>query len=156
MASSRECQQFMKARKVQEVRDQGKISYAEALKRVEGKTSAQSLVNGTFSGAGPAGGSSSAPNNQEVLVVNKEDLLAFIVDVIYGARDKKSRSDIIKCVSEAAVRFLGLRDYAPQALHAFMRTSQKAMSQPDPGDKDTRKEEEVCDMVDWDFEEDDV
>lgn len=156
MASSRECQLFMKARKVQEVWDRVKISYAEALKRVEEKTSAQSLVNRPFSGTGPAGVSSSAPNNQEVLVVNKEALLTFIVDVNYGARDKKSRSDIIKCVSEAAVRFLGLRDYAPQALHAFMRTVQKAMSQPDSGGEDTRKEEEVCDMVDWDFEEDDV
>lgn len=157
MASSRECHQFMKAKQVQEVRDQKKMSYAEAVKKVERETSAQSVVNKPSSGSGSAGVSHSPPNNQEVLVVNKEDLLAFIVDVLFGTRERKSRSDIIKFVSEAAVRFLGLRDYTPQALHSFMRTSQMTMSQPDTGgEEETREEEEMCDIVEGEGGKNDV
>lgn len=157
MASSRECHQFMKAKQVQEIRDQKKMSYAEAVKKVERETSAQSVVNKPSSGSGSAGVSHSPPNNQEVLVVNKEDLLAFIVDVLFGTRERKSRSDIIKFVSEAAVRFLGLRDYTPQALHSFMRTSQMTMSQTDTGgEEETREEEEMCDIVEGEGGKNDV
>lgn len=151
MASFKECGHFVKAKQVQEVRDQHKISYAAALKRVEG---ARGPVN---VGSIPVGGSlvshhpSSVMTNQ--IVINKESLLAFIVDVIYGAREKKSRSDIIKFVSEAAVRFLGVKEYSPQSLHEFMKARQ-VLSRQESRSPSELGDEEGEDMEDTEFCED--
>lgn len=153
MASSKECHQFIKAKQVQEIKESQKIAYAEALKKVGKNTNTPSSVK--TSPNVPIEGSRLLPNssNQGLVVVNKEALLAFMVDVLYGARDKQSRSDIIKFVSEAAVRFLGFKDYAPQDLHAFMRARQEPLCQPDPGDESEEDEEEGCDIEECDFED---
>lgn len=128
MASSRECSLFMKAKKVQEVKEQQKITYAEALKKVEGGSgpavaranSGRLLVQSQLS--------SDVTEAQSGLVIQRESLLAFIVDVIYGAREKKSRSDIIQFVAEAANRFLGPEKSSPKNLYQYMRTVQVSKS----------------------------
>lgn len=91
--------------------------------------------------------------SRQEIVINKEALLAFMVDVIYGAREKKSRSDVIKFVSEAAVRFLGVKDYSPQSLHEYMRVSQEQTVQ-ESSSQSERGDEEGEDMDDGGLVED--
>lgn len=66
--------------------------------------------------------------------------------MVFGTREKKSRSDIIKFVAEAAVRFLGLKGYVPQALHEFMRVSQMTTTQNDEGGEEDGLEMEEGDL----------
>ncbi|CAL9698214.1 unnamed protein product [Knipowitschia caucasica] len=124
MASSKDCAVFAKAKRVQEVKEQHKISYAEAVKKVEGKPQAQAVVMAPPNASKRRIETHGSPNQD--LVVNKESLMAFIVDVVYGSRGKKSRSDLIKWVVESAGRFLGLKDYAPQLLFGYMKEVQEA------------------------------
>lgn len=60
---------------------------------------------------------------------------------------KKSRSDVIKFMSEAAVRFLRVKDYSPQSLHEYMRVSQEQAVQ-EPSSQSERGDEEGEDMDD--------
>lgn len=147
MASFKECGHFLKARQVQEVRDQHKISYAEALKKVEGSRAPDPVVRMPVSGPTVSRQQPSQVLSRQEVVINKEALLAFMVDVIYGAREKKSRSDVIKFVSEAAMRFLGVKDYSPQSLHEYMRVNQEQAVQ-ESSSQPEREEEEGEDMDD--------
>lgn len=134
MASSRECTHFVKAKKVQEVQNHSKISYAEALKKVEGAKTP--VIAETL----PKGYAAAVRDSNEISF-SKESFLAFIVAVVHGAWDKKTSSDVIKFVAGAADRFLGVRGYSPEELHAFMHASQESlpagqgsMSQIEKGD----------------------
>ncbi|CAJ1086725.1 Hypothetical predicted protein [Xyrichtys novacula] len=70
------------------------------------------------------------------IVVKKESLLAFMVDVVYATgatkgKDKElSRSDIMRAVVEAAGRFLGTGACDPLELHKFMTDCQKKATKP--------------------------
>lgn len=55
--------------------------------------------------------------------------------MVHHTQEMKSRSDTIRFVSEGAVRFLGLKDYAPESLHKFMRASQVITSNTERGDE---------------------
>lgn len=61
----------------------------------------------------------------------------------------------MKFVSEAAVRFLGIKEYSPQSLHEFMKTrqvisSQESGSPSEIGDEEGEEMEEqvFCENVD--------
>ena len=127
MASFRGCVHSEKARHVQEVKEQHNISYAEAVRRIDG-------------GRGSAGSSQMAPLPARLprpavplpadsIVVQKESLMAFMADVVYATRGKGSRSDIIRAVVEAAGRFLGTGSYSPESLYEFMKGRQVVVSQ---------------------------
>ena len=153
LASFKECGHFVKAKQVQEVRDQHKISYAAAVKRVEGLRGPGNVERTPTGGSLMSHLPSSDMSNQ--IRINKESLLAYIVDVIFGAREKRSRSDIIKFVPEAAVRSLGIKEYSPQSLHEFMKTrqvipSQESRSPSEIGDEEGEEMEEpvLCENVD--------
>ena len=60
----------------------------------------------------------------EVVTVQAMDMqsfLAFVVDAIWATKNKKTRSDVIKVVTEAAGRFLVGAKIGPEELHTFMR-----------------------------------
>lgn len=121
MASSKECNFFVKAKKVQEVQMGSKITYAEALKKVEG---AKEPVNvGKIHG----GKAPSAVRDSNEISFSKESFLAFIVEVVVGARDKKTSSDVIQVVARAADRCLGIKGYTPEELHGYLTTSQESL-----------------------------
>lgn len=81
---------------VTEVRDQHKISCSEALKKVEGLSETVSCGRMPMDGSLVFHLPLSAITNQEVFVVNKESLLAFIFDMGYGTQENKSRFDITR------------------------------------------------------------
>lgn len=54
-------------------------------------------------------------------VMKKQSFLAFMVDVMWAAKNQTRRSDIIKVVIDAAERFLEEMQVGPEQLHTFMR-----------------------------------
>lgn len=56
--------------------------------------------------------------------MSRETFLAFIVDVLVGAKSSNKRSDIIKIVVEAGERFLGVNQFLPEQLHEYMKGKQ--------------------------------
>ena len=54
-------------------------------------------------------------------IEGKQSLLAFMVDVVWAARNITKRSDAIKIVVEAAERFLEEVEMGPEEFHTFMR-----------------------------------
>uniref|UniRef100_A0AAV2J6X9 Uncharacterized protein n=1 Tax=Knipowitschia caucasica TaxID=637954 RepID=A0AAV2J6X9_KNICA len=64
MASSKDCAVFAKAKRVQEVKEQHKISYAEAVKKVEGKPQAQALLFGYMKEVQEAQGAQNQSSSQ--------------------------------------------------------------------------------------------
>lgn len=65
-------------------------------------SSGKSFSNVSIWGSSPP--SKGSIKDVDLFTENKEALLTFSVDVLYGAQDKHSRRDIIKFVSEAAIR----------------------------------------------------
>lgn len=111
--SFKECCHFIKAKQVQDVKEKNRISYVEALKKVEGPCSSSHFAKAPIGGAMVPSLPQVAAAHPDEIVIKKESLLAYIVDVVYATREKKSRSDIIKFVAEASVMFLGLKGYIP-------------------------------------------
>ena len=56
----------------------------------------------------------------DMLVFSRDAFLAFIADVLVGAKSVTRRSDVIKAVVGAADRFLGVRQISPEKLHDYM------------------------------------
>ena len=82
MASFRGCVHSQKARMVQEVKEKSDVSYAEALRRVEMDDARK---GGGRSYAGSVGVSGPAlPVPEGSIVVEKEGIMAFMVEVVYG------------------------------------------------------------------------
>ena len=129
-AAYRECEHTVRARKVQEVKDRDKITYAEAAKRVskeggvEGRGGA--MLGGGLHGNEP--GTSRGPSVPPgMLVMSKEAFLGFIVEVLAEAKklfakDECNESDALGCivrrVAGAAGRFLGVKQ-GPEELHSY-------------------------------------
>ena len=117
-ASFYKCEHFSRAKKVQEVRVKEKISYADAVKRVqteENASQARGRSEGRVEQQGPVG----PVVPPDCLLLKKETLLSFIVDVLAGFKETKNRSDIIKKVVEASDRFLRV-DMSPTDLYEYM------------------------------------
>ena len=133
MASFRGCPQFKKAKHVQDVKEQNKITYAEALKRVNGRRE----YTDSYQESPSPPPHPSLPLDS--IVVKKESLMAFMVDIVYATKGKESRSDIMRAVVEAAGRFLGIGMYNPENLHKFM--SQRQGKAPNPSSQVNEEEE---------------
>lgn len=95
-AGFRCCERFVQAKRVQEVKDQNNMSYAEAAQRVareRGDVSAGTRV--------VLGSQITVPNlpsafPSDMLIFNKESFLSFVSDVLVGAKKAANRSDIIR------------------------------------------------------------
>lgn len=130
MVSFRDCVHHEKARQIQTVRDQQKVSYSEAMKRVEsGRSAAVNNMSRAVPSSQPLPPSVSQVIPPDTLLLQKESLLAFIVDVLVATKSKEKRSDVIKLVVSAAERFLGTRNFLPERLHGYMKEKQ---SMPEP------------------------
>lgn len=133
---------------MQVVKEQYKISYAEAVKKVD----AQAQIPVKAHQKESVGTKElRRSTNQDLMTVSKESLLAFIVDVVYESRTKFSRNDLTKCVVESAVKFLGLKDYAPQSLLQYMKAGQELSQSSIEDDGASRGEEETWSVKDGDL-----
>lgn len=117
------CERFVQAKRVQEVRELNKVSYAEAVKRVDRESG-----NGRSCTRAVVGCQLNASNLQsalpsDMLTLTKEAFLSFVSDVLVGAKKAANRSDIIRLVVGAAERFLGITQM-PEELHQYMKESQ--------------------------------
>ena len=113
ITSFRGCESHITAVEVEKVRAGKDMSYAEAIRQVKG-TGEDSRPVGTS--AHPLPGKGDIMRTDE-----KKSLLAFMVDVVWAARNITKRSDAIKIVVEAAERFLEEVEMGPEELHTFMR-----------------------------------
>ncbi len=142
MASFWRCPHFKRAKHVQEVRDQYKVSYAEAVKRVGGYREVRSVA-GVIQGGSLVSSPPLTPvMSPDTIVVKKESLLAFMADVVYATKKTGSRSDIIKAVAEAAGRFLGMKNYEPQTLHEYMKGGQMSQGSQQQEENEEQAEPE--------------
>lgn len=115
VSSFRGCEHHVRAVGVEKLRVEGKISYADALKKVRGtgEPSRQVVVEVP---------SDSQPDREKVRqIVGTQSFLAFMVDVLWAVRDQTRRSDVIKVVVDAAERFLEEACMGPEELHKYMR-----------------------------------
>lgn len=110
-----ECEHFVWAQRAQRVREHHKVSYAEAVNRVNrehgvGNKKANSIQQ-----------VSQLLQHSPQIILSREKFLAFIVDVLVGAQASVKRSDTIKIVVKAAERFLGVNQFLPEQLHEYMK-----------------------------------
>lgn len=124
MAAFRGCEHFIQAKQIQSNRDQNKVSYMEAVRRGGGEIGAQNIkMSGSVirsQRAFPA----LPVMSPDMLVLSRDAFLAFITDVLVGAKSTMKRSDMIKIVVGAAERFLGVSQLSPEKLHEYMTEKQ--------------------------------
>ena len=99
------CEVMQRENKVQKVRVERGISYAEAV-----KVSREQNPEANERGVGLMGGQQvqQRAGNREGLYVEKRDLVTFIAGVINSTAEVKSKSEKIQLIVKAAVRHLGL------------------------------------------------
>lgn len=90
------CECFVQARRVQVVKDQNKVTYAEAVQRVAIKSR-----NGRSGDRAVLGSQLIVPNllyatPSDMLIFSKESFLSFVSDVLVGAKKAANWSDVIK------------------------------------------------------------
>lgn len=117
------CERFVQAKRVQFVKEQSKVSYAEAVQRVarehgNGKPRDEMVI-----GSQGIESNLSSALSSDLLVFNKESFLSFISDVLVGAKKAVNRSDVIRVVVDAAERYFNIKQ-VPAKLHQFMTESQ--------------------------------
>jgi len=118
------CEHFVQARRVQVVKDQNKVTYAEAVQRVNRESG-----NGGTGDRPVLGCKVSVPilpsaSTSEMLIFSKESFLSFVSDVLVGAKKAANRSDVIRLVVGAAERYLSIKQL-PEKLHQYMMESQQ-------------------------------
>ena len=120
ITSFRGCSHHARAVKVEEVKEKGKISYAEAVKKVLEGEVAEGISVERSNPTVPL-----PPVRKEILAKAAVDLrntrsfLAFIVDVL--ARPSMSLSDRVRGVVQAAGDFLGMEGIDPGEIHSMVR-----------------------------------
>lgn len=117
------CEHFVQARRVQVVKDQNKVTYAEAVQRVTRESG-----NGSPGERPVLGCKVSVPNlppasSSDMLIFSKESFLSFVTDVLVGTKKATNRSDVIRLVVGAAERYLSIKQL-PEKLHQYMMESQ--------------------------------
>ena len=124
MTAFRGCEHFIQAKQMQLNRDQNKVSYVEAVKRAGGELGAQNtkMSNPVLRSQQAFPALPVLP--PDMLVFSRDAFLAFIADVLVGAKSVTRRSDVIKAVVGAADRFLGVRQISPEKLHEYMSEKQ--------------------------------
>lgn len=111
-ASFRGCEHHVRALEVERMKVEGKMSYADALKRVRGVGETTGTVKASAASSLPV-----APRQ----TIGTQSLLAFMADVLWAARNQTKRSDIIRVVVHAADRFLEEVFLGPEELHVYMK-----------------------------------
>lgn len=137
IAAFRGCEYFSKAKQIQDVSIQQKISYAEAVKKVDREQRISKEKIGMM-------GSQYIPSPPTMvasgmLLMTKESFLAFVVDVLVGARTTTKRSDMIKVVVGAAERFLDIKQISPEKLHEYMTDKQSLNTSQLSGSESTEE-----------------
>lgn len=114
VAAFRGCPVHAKAEAVQKMRDENKLSYAEALKRIErtsvghevGVVKQQQMWEKT-------------PDDD--IVIKKAEFLAFFSEAVWRIMERaKNKSDVAREVVAVADRFLGIKDIQPEMLYKYM------------------------------------
>lgn len=113
----------VQARQVQVVRENDKVSYAEAVQRVAGER-----TDSTARERAVMWSQRNVPKlmpalPSDMLIFNKESFLVFVTDVLVGAQKAANRSDISRLVVGAAKMFLGTKQQ-PEKLHQYMIENQ--------------------------------
>ena len=106
-AGFRGCMHFIKARKVETVRDQLKVSYADAVKTVQRGEGARRVNVTRIEGGAPPQALLGLP--PDALVFSRELFLAFIVEVLVGVKMASTRLDNIRMVVKSAERYMGVQ-----------------------------------------------
>ena len=120
ITSFRGCSHHARAVKVEEVKERGKISYAEAVKKVLGDEVAEgSRLERSIPVVQTPQTRREAPAKAAVDLRNTRSFLAFVVDVL--ARPTMSLSDRVRDVVQAAGDFLGMEDIDPGEIHLMVR-----------------------------------
>lgn len=127
-AAYKGCRQYVKAVEVQRVRTNQRVSYAEALRRVNIQQNDKQYPQKPPQP--PRVQIVHTPPDDSIMV-KKIDFLAFIADVVSGSKflGPKNRSDVIKLVSIAAGRYLKM-SVTPESLFQFLKSGEnRTMSQ---------------------------
>ena len=111
-----ECPRRKKETNVKRIREKRGISYAEAVRRTEGKESEERRVVGEV-----AEQREERRNATEVISVDKKCFLAFIAMVINCAVEITGKSERIKMILDAARRFLKVDDVSGEDLDNVLR-----------------------------------
>lgn len=117
------CECFGRARRVQVVKDQNKVTYAEAVQRVAIESGNERSRDRAVLGSQLIVPNLSHVTPSDMLIFNKESFLSFVSDVLVGAKKAANRSDVIKLVVGAAERYLNIKQL-PEKLHQHMMESQ--------------------------------
>lgn len=120
-AAYKGCRHYVKALEIQKVRSNERVSYAEALKRVNNEQGAGNPYPRQLPLAPRVQIVHSPPSDS--FIFKKVDFLAFITDVVSGSKVSKNRSDVIKLVSNAADKYLKMT-ISPESLFQFLKNSE--------------------------------
>ncbi|CAL9702163.1 unnamed protein product [Knipowitschia caucasica] len=104
----RECEARKRAAEIQHVRAEGKVSYAEAVKRVQAESNFERQ---------PARGGKPSDGDGEILIVKKKEFLCFMVEVINCTAQAKHRAEKIAIVVKSAARYLGITDITVESIY---------------------------------------
>lgn len=112
-ASFRGCHNYVKAGNVERIRKEEKISYAEAVRRVE-KNGGVSQDQGEAMTRDLAKGQ---VYNDDLVVISKKGLLAFMVEAMWRVKMvANKKSDVAREIASAAGKFLGFKGINPKEL----------------------------------------
>lgn len=119
-ASYRGCPNYVRAEKVEKVKKDNKLSYAEAVKQVD-KMRVEVQVQAESQFAGPSRTVSVA--DQDTLIISKKALLAFRAEAMWRVKNVAvKKSDAVREVSAAAERLLGYKEINPQEIWELTRS----------------------------------
>ena len=113
------CMHSVEARRVQPVRENDKVSYAEAVQSVARERTDSTAREGAVMGSQRNVPKPLPALPSDMLILNKESFLAFVSDMLVRVQKAANRSDIIRLLVGAAERFLGTKQL-PEKLHQHM------------------------------------
>ena len=122
----RECETRKRAVEIQHIRAEGRLSYAEAAKRVPAEPN---LVRQTARAA------KTSVVDEEFLIVKKKEFLCFIAEVINCTSQARQRSEKTAIVVKSANRYLGIKDITWESIYEELQNRDKSekptsLSQP--------------------------
>ena len=113
-ASYRGCQNYVKAENVERIKKENKISYAEAVRRVEDNRVVRQSQSTAV--AGEQGNGHIAVNDDSVLI-SKKGLMAFMVETMWRVKMvANKKSDVAREIASAAERLLGFKGINPKEI----------------------------------------
>ncbi|CAL9687399.1 unnamed protein product [Knipowitschia caucasica] len=125
MAAFRGCEHGVRAQRVEEIRLKENVTYAEAVKRVSQPCGAEQRRP-------PVAAHTQIPENS--FIVDKTSFFAFLVEVLWAAKQVSTPSAIKAMIAKEAGRFLDL-SVSPEHLNLnSVRSSQSASVEDEEGD----------------------